>query len=62
LACISSTLSLASSGLGHGASVFTDALLALQFLPADSLPVFAMWTAFPSSDYSTDSAPPISFG
>ena len=42
-----------------GASVFTGDLLALPVpSAADSLGPFAMWTAFPSSDYYGPSAPP----
>jgi hypothetical protein len=55
---ISSTRASATDGVGHDAPVFTGDLLA--FHPercARSLPPFAMWTAFPSSDYYQGSAP-----
>jgi hypothetical protein len=42
-----------------GAPVFTGNLLPFPSVPAGSLPPFAMWTAFPPSDYYEGSATPV---
>ena len=58
LVWIPSTRASASSGVGHGASVFTGVLLAFQDWRCEPLPPLAMWPAFPASDYYGGSAPP----
>jgi hypothetical protein len=45
-------------GIGHGAPVFTGDLLACQHRHCELAVPFAMWAAFPPSDYYGDSAPP----
>jgi hypothetical protein len=52
-----STLASASSRLGHGASVFTVVLLTFRPSLLGSLGPFAMYVAFPRSDYYGPSAP-----
>ena len=45
------------SGRRPGAPVFTGDLLPCSHHPARSLSAFALWPAFPASDYCADSAP-----
>jgi len=42
----------------HGAPVFTSDLLPFRPASTGSLPPFAMWPAFPTSDYYEGSATP----
>lgn len=56
--CIVSTRAHAREGSGHGASVFTGASPFVLVRLLITLDPFAMWTAFPSSDYYGSSAPP----
>ena len=57
LVWIFSTLNHASSGDGQSASVFTVVLLIFQPVHCGLLAPFAMWPAFPTSDYYRASVP-----
>src|SRR3954453_1811878 len=54
---MSSTRCAAASGVGHGAPLFNDDLLAFQSDATSPLPPLAMRRAFPGSDYYGGSAP-----
>src|SRR3954451_3504425 len=54
---MSSTRWAAASGVGHGAPLFNDDLLAFQSDATSPLPPLAMRRAFPGSDYYGGSAP-----
>jgi hypothetical protein len=52
-----STRASACSAVGHGASVFTNVLLACQLPCCGLAAALAMWPAFPTSDYYGGSVP-----
>src|SRR5262249_53514534 len=54
---VPSTRTAACSADGHDAPLFSDDLLAFQTCAASPLLSSAMWSAFPTSDYSESSAP-----
>ena len=55
--CMASTRDSASTGPGHEAPVFTSDLSSPRIDAASTLDPFAMYTAFPCSDYYGSSAP-----